>query len=44
MSGAKKDLTILMFVGSTALLARKSILKQLEEPMKAPFPQIDFYF
>ena len=30
MSSTKKDLTILVFVGSTAVLARKSILKQLE--------------
>jgi hypothetical protein len=37
MSSAMKDLTILMFVGSTAVLDRKSILKQLEKPMNALF-------
>jgi hypothetical protein len=43
MSSAITDLTILVFVGSTAVLDHKSILKQLENPMKALFPQINFY-
>jgi hypothetical protein len=44
LSSAKKDLITLVFIGSTAVLARKSLLKQLEKPMKAMFPHIDLYF